>query len=710
MTGINHKQAHRYLRAAADGLLRENQRALLDAHLRDCASCRAEADELNALEARLKKNFQARWDAHDGPSTNVMTTIHSRSRRIIMTNRINTGLKTLAGIAALLVLGLIFSSVIRQLQKSSTNISAPISPAQQAIGADKSNGGLLAFVSEKSGDPEIYTMYADGSELANLTNNPAQDMNPVWSPDGKRIAFESDRTGFRQIFLMNADGSDVTQLTVDKADHWIGEPYNLSLNLWSPDGNKLIFSQIVPGEENGILYSIDANGENKKPLVNEAGKYSSPSWSPDGKQIAFIVFENSVTRIYSTDADGNNLTNVTKILPSDETLYPVNYSWSRDGQSISFIASNWNSLLGGGGSGENYKWTAYEASLDGNTLITNAKADSQIGGYWDGTYFLSGSAIVSSSPAFTWVRSDGTITTANPIENCHNLLDSNTGGYSSYKQSSNGNVVIGAYCPNGDKWLFWANSTGTVRSLLNSPIHVEGTTSNAMHLWAPSDFIWSPDDKYIAFNIFSLGKTDMYIVNVNESLKDPSIQPFQIAIGNGSLYYSPSWQPRSDNNDIVEYTSTPEPLEFSLTVEEAEKLAGFDVLEPSYLPEGYIFNGASYNSGARWVALEFISQLEGSEYSKVIYILQRRGTFDLGPALHPYETPVPIGDVEGVFIRGAYVYESPDTTAYKWDASADSYALSWKIDDMAFSINFLGGETIPPIPLADLVAIAESMK
>ena len=80
MTGINHKQAQRYLRAAADGLLRENQRALLDAHLRDCDSCRAEADELNALEARLQKNFQARWDANDGPSTNVMTTIQSRSR------------------------------------------------------------------------------------------------------------------------------------------------------------------------------------------------------------------------------------------------------------------------------------------------------------------------------------------------------------------------------------------------------------------------------------------------------------------------------------------------------------------------------------------------------------------------------------------------------------------------------------------------------
>ncbi len=108
--------------------------------------------------------------------------------------------------------------------------------------------------------------------------------------------------------------------------------------------------------------------------------------------------------------------------------------------------------------------------------------------------------------------------------------------------------------------------------------------------------------------------------------------------------------------------------------------------------------------------MRFISQPEGSDYSKVIYIYQQYGTFDLGPALHPYETPVPIGNVEGIFIRGAYVSESPDTTAYRWDASADSYSLYWRIEDMAFSINFLGGETIPPIPLTELVTIAESMK
>jgi TolB protein len=429
-----------------------------------------------------------------------------------------------------------------------------------------SSDRLIAFTSSQNGNLDIYSMRANSSELTNLTNNPADDVSPVWSPDGRRIAFESDRNGFRQIFLMNADGSNVVQLTPDedgqeanqdpKSDQWIGEPYNLSLNLWSPDGKKLVFLEMAPGNEKGTLYTIDANGENKKPLVEEAGIYSSPSWSPDGKHIAFIAREDSVTRIYSTDADGNNITNVTKKLPSDETLYPVRYSWSREGQSISFIASDWNYLLGGGSEGsQDHQWMAYEASLDGNTLIANATARSQIGGYWEKSYFLAGSATAASSPEFTWVRSDGTITATNPIENCQSLGDST--GYSTYKQSPNGDVVIGAYCPNGDKWLYWANSEGTFKPLLNSPIHGV-SDSNAMHLWAPPDFIWSPDDQHIAFNIFSLGKTELYIVNVTDALDDPSTQPFQITIGIGSLYYSPSWQPVSVN-EVVEEKPAPEP-------------------------------------------------------------------------------------------------------------------------------------------------------
>jgi Tol biopolymer transport system component len=60
-------------------------------------------------------------------------------------------------------------------------------------------------------------MNADGSGQINLTNNPADDGVPSWSPDGRRIAFVSNRDGNLEIYVMNADGSGVTRLTNNPA-------------------------------------------------------------------------------------------------------------------------------------------------------------------------------------------------------------------------------------------------------------------------------------------------------------------------------------------------------------------------------------------------------------------------------------------------------------------------------------------------------------
>ncbi|MHA2274716.1 MAG: TolB family protein, partial [Candidatus Kariarchaeaceae archaeon] len=51
----------------------------------------------------------------------------------------------------------------------------------------------IVFASYRDGNHEIYVMHADGSNQTNLTNNPAADEYPSWSPDGKRIAFGSNR-------------------------------------------------------------------------------------------------------------------------------------------------------------------------------------------------------------------------------------------------------------------------------------------------------------------------------------------------------------------------------------------------------------------------------------------------------------------------------------------------------------------------------------
>src|SRR5205823_1094199 len=73
--------------------------------------------------------------------------------------------------------------------------------------------GKIAFASDRSDNFEIYVMNGDGSELTRLTDNPATDVSPSWSPDGTKIAFVSSRDGNPEIYVMSADGSGQTRLT-----------------------------------------------------------------------------------------------------------------------------------------------------------------------------------------------------------------------------------------------------------------------------------------------------------------------------------------------------------------------------------------------------------------------------------------------------------------------------------------------------------------
>ena len=78
------------------------------------------------------------------------------------------------------------------------------------------------------GNFEICVLNADGSGLLNVSNHPAFDADPAWSPDGTEIVFVSDRDGDLEIYRMAADASSVTQLTANDGTDM--EP------AWSSDG------------------------------------------------------------------------------------------------------------------------------------------------------------------------------------------------------------------------------------------------------------------------------------------------------------------------------------------------------------------------------------------------------------------------------------------------------------------------------------------
>ncbi|MDE0300679.1 MAG: DPP IV N-terminal domain-containing protein [Candidatus Poribacteria bacterium] len=186
------------------------------------------------------------------------------------------------------------------------------------------NTNRIAFTFYSQPDfSDVYVMDADGGNRENLTNNPAYDYDPDWSPDGTKIAFTSTRNGGSQIFVMDADGKNQIELT--------DGPRYKSTPDWSPDGTKIAFT--VDDREDYIAV-MDADGENRERLIDQARE---PSWSPDGSEIAFMSRRagGQSYHIYVIDADGQGLRRVTHHLSGAERP-----AFSPDGKRIAYQAKD----------------------------------------------------------------------------------------------------------------------------------------------------------------------------------------------------------------------------------------------------------------------------------------------------------------------------------------------------------------------------------
>ena len=197
----------------------------------------------------------------------------------------------------------------------------------------------IAFVSHRDGNSEIYVMDINGGNQRNLTNHTDADFMPSWSPDGKRIAFSSNRDGHvidgittLEIYVMDANGNNPQNLT--------NNPSNDYSPSWSPDGKRIAFVSDRDKKFIADIYVMDADGGNPQRLTNNPHDDYSPSWSPDGKRIVFASYRvghfvgerGGITlEIYAMDDDGGNLQKLTENRKNDRD--PV---WSPDGKRIAF--------------------------------------------------------------------------------------------------------------------------------------------------------------------------------------------------------------------------------------------------------------------------------------------------------------------------------------------------------------------------------------
>ena len=221
------------------------------------------------------------------------------------------------------------------------------------------DGARIAFARDEGSNWNIWIMNADGTEPRQLTADIAHERFPVWSPSGDEILFARGDGASSDLYIADASsGQKVRQLTSmageERTGSWVGETiafwfraldggdlYTIrpdrteltpldAINTpqverspsWSPNGRQLAFTSDRAGQRDIWLYDLES-GELQR-LTQDRHDENTPTWSPDGLRIAFIRGEQDAINIWTMNASGGNEIGLTVDL---EELHYLDPSW-----------------------------------------------------------------------------------------------------------------------------------------------------------------------------------------------------------------------------------------------------------------------------------------------------------------------------------------------------------------------------------------------
>lgn len=248
---------------------------------------------------------------YDGASAHQLTHLKS----VALTPRWSPDSTKIAYTCYVPYKGVVSAQVCIYSLASNREIFFPRFPGTSGTPAWSPDGSQLAFMSSRSGDPQIYTADANGNHLQRITDTAGVSTSPVWNPKtGQQLVFVSDRGGDPVLYMSNADGSSVQRINLPDMGYVIDPA-------WSPNGQLLAFSWRRP-DGNYDIYVMDIVTHQLAQLTRDAGRNERPSWAPDGRHIVFESTRTGSDQVWSMLADGS--------MPHQLTFQGVNSSpnWS----------------------------------------------------------------------------------------------------------------------------------------------------------------------------------------------------------------------------------------------------------------------------------------------------------------------------------------------------------------------------------------------
>jgi TolB protein len=172
--------------------------------------------------------------------------------------------------------------------------ATPLPPTPWPTPDPLDGGGSVAFTLRRNGNSDLYVLSIGQSQPVRLTNHPADDRDPAWSPDGSELAFASRRDGNWELYILSIEDGELRRLTDDRA--FDGGP------AWSPDGEWLVFESYRDGNLDLYIMKTDGSAGPIR-LTEDPAPDFAPVWAPGGRHIAFTSWRSGNKDIFILDLD-----------------------------------------------------------------------------------------------------------------------------------------------------------------------------------------------------------------------------------------------------------------------------------------------------------------------------------------------------------------------------------------------------------------------